>query len=199
MLGRIELTKGGTFIKTKRHSLSFILLWVLLSGLVPAQGFSAGQQESARLAELESQEAAEMANKALVKRWLEELWNQGDYRVANQLLAAEFQRHSEGYPASGPDAYVAIIKSCHDGFPDSKIVQVDELIADGNRVFVRWRWTGTHRAEFRGIGASGKTIDVLGEDVILIQDGKITDIWPLFDPLRLMLQIGAVQEVPGTP
>jgi predicted ester cyclase len=59
---------------------------------------------------------------------------------------------------------------------------------------LRWRWTGTHTAPFRGIAPSGKSIDVLGEDVIRIQDGRITDVWPLFDPLRLMLQIGAISE-----
>jgi steroid delta-isomerase-like uncharacterized protein len=155
---------------------------------------AASSEVSPRLAELEAKTEQEAANKALVKRWLEELWNQGNFVVAEELLSPDFQRHSEGYPASGPHAYAAIVKSCHDGFPDTRIVQVDELIADGDRVFVRWRWTGTHQAEFRGVAATGKAIDVLGEDVIRIQDGRITDIWPLFDPLRLMLQIGALTE-----
>ncbi len=167
------------------------LVFLLLAGLPMAAVSDEGGQ---RLAELEAKAQQEAANKALVERWLEELWNQGNFAVAEELLSADFRRHSEGYPASGPQAYAAIVKSCHDGFPDTRIVQVDELIADGDRVFVRWRWTGTHLAEFRGVAATGKPIDVLGEDVIRIQDGRITDIWPLFDPLRLMLQIGAVTE-----
>ncbi|MDZ4728351.1 MAG: ester cyclase [Xanthomonadales bacterium] len=179
----------------KPRSLKFALLMLAMLASF-AQADPDVQDAAKRLAVLEKQAALEAANKELVQRWLEELWNQGDYRVASELLAANFERHSAGYPASGPDAYVAIIKSCHDGFPDTRITQVDELIADGDLVFVRWRWTGTHQAEFRGVPATGKAIDVLGEDVIRIADGKITDVWPLFDPLRLMLQIGAVKEVP---
>ncbi len=164
---------------------------LLLAGPLMA---GASSEVSPRLAELEAKAEQEAANKALVKRWLDELWDQGNFAVAEELLSPDFRRHSEGYPASGPQAYAAIVKSCHDGFPDTRIVQVDELIADGDRVFVRWRWTGTHLAEFRGVATTGKPIDVLGEDVIRIQDGRITDIWPLFDPLRLMLQMGAVTE-----
>jgi steroid delta-isomerase-like uncharacterized protein len=176
-------------------------LWVILlvvtfgSAPVAASAAAATASDSTdRLVELEKKAALEDRNKALVKRWLEELWNQGDYRVAGVLLAEDFERHSTDHPASGPDAYLAIIKSCHDGFPDSNIVQVDELLAEGDRVFVRWRWTGTHQADFLGVPASGKRIDVLGEDVIRIQDGRITDVWPLFDPLRVLLQIGAIEQ-----
>lgn len=172
-----------------KQSTLLALLLLFTSIINPARGADAAQ-----LPALEAKAATEAANKQLVRRWLSELWDQGNYEVASSLLSADFKRHSEGYPATGPEAYAAIVKSCHDGFPDTKIVMVDELIADGDRVFVRWRWTGTHTEAFRGIAPSGNAIDVLGEDVIRIQDGKITDIWPLFDPLRLMLQIGAISE-----
>ena len=144
--------------------------------------------------DLRTKAELETANKALVRRWLSELWHAGDYTVAAELLAGDFKRHSAGHPAAGPEAYAAIVKSCHDGFPDTDISMVGELLADGDRVFVRWRWTGTHTGEFRGVAPTGRPIDVLGEDVIRIQNGQITDIWPLFDPLRLMLQIGAIEK-----
>lgn len=174
-------------------SLVLLMLTTPARADTTAQSGPAEQDSATRLATLESKAQQEAANKALVKRWLEELWDAGDYSKVGEILSADFQRHSEGYPASGPDGYVAIIQSLHDGFPDSKITQVDELLADGDRVFVRWRWTGTHLADFRGIPASGKAIDVLGEDVIRIQNGRITDVWPLFDTLRALLQIGAIQ------
>jgi steroid delta-isomerase-like uncharacterized protein len=147
-----------------------------------------------KLAAYDAQAALELANKNLVRRWLAELWDGGDFAIASELLASDFKRHSEGYPATGPVAYANIVKSCHDAFPDTRIVLADALMADGDRVFVRWRWTGTHKAPFRGIAPTGKAIDLLGEDVILVKDGKITDIWPLFDPLRLMLQIGVLEQ-----
>ena len=162
-----------------------------------ALGAAAGRADDSttdRLTAYEAQAAREDANKALVRRWLTELWDQGNFAVATELLAPDFKRHSSGYPASGPEAYAAIVRSCHDGFPDTRIVMVDELIAEDDRVFVRWRWTGTHKGTFRGVEATGNAIDVLGEDVIRIESGRITDIWPLFDPLRLMLQIDAIEQ-----
>ncbi len=148
------------------------------------------------LAEYRARVALEQAHKDIIHRWLSELWDQAHYSVAAELLTADFKRHSEseGYAAEGPEAYAAIIKSCHDGFPDSRITLVD-MIAENDKVFVRWHWTGTHTAEFRGIPASGKAISVYGEDLIHFRDGKISGIWPLFDPLRLMLQIGAIEQV----
>ncbi|KAA1188430.1 ester cyclase [Pseudohalioglobus sediminis] len=169
-------------------------LGVLLLALLP---YANAAGEDRELAALRAQANTESANKELVRRWLSELWDQARFEVADELLAEKFTRHSEGYPAQGPDAYVAIIKSCHDAFPDTRITMVAEPIAEGDRVFVRWRWTGTHEHPFRGVAPTSRKIDVLGEDVIRIQDGRITDVWPLFDPLRLMFQLGALQQVAG--
>jgi len=148
------------------------------------------------LAEFRVRVAMEQTHKDIIHRWLNELWDQGNFSVATELLTEDFQRHSEseGYAAEGPEAYAAIVKSCHDGFPDTRITLVD-MIAENDKVFVRWHWTGTHTAEFRGIPASGNEISVYGEDLIQFRDGKISAIWPLFDPLRLMLQIGAIEQV----
>jgi steroid delta-isomerase-like uncharacterized protein len=187
----LTATRNRTGTISARPLVASVLLLVLgASGSGPLHGDAPGGP-----AALEAKAAREAANKALVRRWLDELWDQGDYAVANELLVPDFRRHSAEYPANDPAAYAAIVKSCHDAFPDTRISLVDELIADGDRVFVRWRWTGTHRAAFRGIAATGRAIDVLGEDVIRIQDGRITDVWPLFDPLRLMLQLGAIERL----
>ncbi len=187
------MIEAGLKNAVQRSSLIW-LITTLLSGLLLSTPGHADPGAS-NTQSLEHKAAQEAANKALVQRWLTELWHEGRFDVAEELLATNFRRHSSGYPAVGPAAYAAIVKSCHDGFPDTQITQVDDLIADGDQVFVRWRWTGTHKAEFRGIPATDRSIDVLGEDVIRIVDGQITDIWPLFDPLRLMLQIGAIAPV----
>lgn len=137
----------------------------------------------------ESKKAIEEANKALIKRWLAELWDKGNYAVAQEILVPDFIRHSKAAPATGPKQYAAIVKSCHDAFPDTKIELVD-MIAEGDKVFVRWSWTGTHKAAFRKIPPTGKKIHVFGCDLIRIKDGKLVELWPLFDPLRLMKQLG---------
>lgn len=152
--------------------------------------------DDSELAAYRARTVREQAHKDIIHRWLSELWDQGNYSIAAELLTADFKRHSEseGYAAESPEAYAAIVKSCHDGFPDTRITLVD-MIAEDDKVFVRWHWTGTHTSEFRGIPATGKEISVYGEDLIHFRDGKISAIWPLFDPLRLMLQIGAVEQI----
>ena len=176
------------------------LRWISLSMgvvLLTLLPYAKAASEEQELAAFRAQAKTEFENKELVRRWLSELWDQARFEVADELLAEKFTRHSEGYPAQGPDAYVAIIKSCHDAFPDPRITMVGEPIAEGDRVFVRWRWTGTHEGTFRGVTPTYREIDVLGEDVIRVEDGRITDVWPLFDPLRLMFQLGAVLQAPG--
>ena len=175
----------------------YLLISALSFGACHVQADMQAQSAKAdetQLAEYQARIALEQAHKAIIQRWLDELWDQADFSVATELLTEDFKRHSEGYPAVGPEAYAAIIKSCHDGFPDTRITLVD-MIAENDKVFVRWHWTGTHTAEFRGVPASGKEINVYGADLIQFRDGKISDIWPLFDPLRLMLQIGAIEQV----
>jgi len=175
--------------------LAGLLLIVTMAVDVQAQSPKANPGvTNAEWAAYQARTAMEKANKEITRRWLSELWDGGNYAVAAELLTADFKRHSTELPATGPEAYAAIIKACHDGFPDTKITLVD-LIAEDDKVFVRWHWTGTHQADFLGVPATGKPIDVYGEDLIIFRDGKISEIFPLFDTLRVMLQIGAIQSV----
>ncbi|HEX5017438.1 MAG TPA: ester cyclase [Actinomycetes bacterium] len=72
-------------------------------------------------------------------------------------------------------------------------VDVEQSIADGDRVAVRMTMTGTHTGDFAGVPASGNQIDVPSCDVLRIQDGKVAEYWPLCDTARLFSQLNQVQ------
>ena len=77
-------------------------------------------------------------------------------------------------------------------------MQVEDVIADGGRVVARVRYTGTHRGEFMGMPAAGKSVDVNLIDIHVVgDDGLVHEHWGVMDALALMQQLGAVPA--GTP
>ena len=76
-------------------------------------------------------------------------------------------------------------------FPDID-VSVDDLIAEGDRVVIRWTGTGTHSGEFMGVPATGVKISVTGIAIDRIEGGKIVEHWEQFDTLGMMQQLGAI-------
>ena len=135
-------------------------------------------------------------NKAAVRRWLEEGWNQGNVAVIDALAAPDFVDHHllPGFPpnASGHKAWLQAARA---GFPDVHIA-IEDMIAEGDKVVTRMRVTGTHTGEFLGIPPSGKSISIGGIGISRIVDGKSVEYWESFDALGLMQQIGAIP-LPG--
>jgi steroid delta-isomerase-like uncharacterized protein len=75
------------------------------------------------------------------------------------------------------------------GFPDYR-TEIEDEFADGDRVVIRWRSTGTHLGEFQGLAPTGKTITVSGITISRYADGKIVESWVGFDTQDLMRQLG---------
>ena len=81
-------------------------------------------------------------------------------------------------------------------FPDLRM-EPEDVLASGDKVVARTRGTGTHRGEFMGIPASGKSIDVELIDIMRFgEDGLVTEHWGVFDALTMMQQLGAIPEGP---
>jgi steroid delta-isomerase-like uncharacterized protein len=76
-------------------------------------------------------------------------------------------------------------------FPDIRYT-VEDLIAEGDRVAIRWRWSGTHRAPFRGIPVSQKQVSDSGIAIYRFQDGRIVQTWLETNRLGFLQQIGVV-------
>jgi steroid delta-isomerase-like uncharacterized protein len=132
------------------------------------------------------------ANKAVVRRFLESVINQGDLGAAGELCAADLAWHG-GSVGEYHDlaAFQQGLAPFFTAFPDLR-VEVEDMLADGDRVVARYTWRGTQRGEFFGIAATGRSVEVAGTSIYRLEDGKIAEEWWLEDMLGLMRQLGAL-------
>ncbi len=136
-------------------------------------------------------------NKALTRRWFEDLFNTGDLAVADELTAQDSVNHDPtlGDLPRGPEGDKQVVNLYRGGFPDANIT-VEEQIAEGDKVVTRWTARGTHQGELMGVAPSGNRAEVSGMTINRVSGGKIAETWTNFDALGLMQQIGAIPE-PG--
>jgi steroid delta-isomerase-like uncharacterized protein len=134
-------------------------------------------------------------NKALVRRWVEEVLNTrdiSDQSPAYQLVAADFVGHFPGQPPiEGLEAFRQFGSLYFSAFPDLQITP-EELIAEGDKVTMRYGWCGTQQGELMGIPATGKQVRASGISILRIANGKIAEQWDSFDNLGLLQQLGVV-------
>ncbi len=98
----------------------------------------------------------------------------------------------------GPDGMAATIKPLIAAFPDMQWT-IDDLLADGEKVVVRWTWHGTQSAEFRGFPNSGKAVTNHAIAVYELREGKIVGVHMESDRLGFFTQIGVVPQALVTP
>jgi predicted ester cyclase len=77
------------------------------------------------------------------------------------------------------------------GFPDLT-VDIDDIIAEGEKVAHRFTFRGTHRGEFLGIPPTGNLVTAPGMQMNLFSGGKCIEVWSVHDSFRFLSQIGAV-------
>jgi steroid delta-isomerase-like uncharacterized protein len=134
-------------------------------------------------------------NKALVRRWVEEVLNTrdvSDQSPAYQLVAADFVGHFPGQPPiEGLEAFRQFGSLYFSAFPDLQITP-EELIAEGDKVTIRYGWRGTQQGELMGFPATGKQVRASGISILRIANGKIAEQWDSFDNLGLLQQLGVV-------
>jgi steroid delta-isomerase-like uncharacterized protein len=132
-------------------------------------------------------------NKALARRWFEELFNTQNLDVADEITAQDAVSHDPLLTAlpSGPEGDKYVVNLYHSAFPDAQIT-VEDQIAEGDRVVTRWTGRGTHQGEFMDVPPSGNRIEIAGMTVNRVSRGKIVEIWTIFDALGMMRQIGAL-------
>jgi predicted ester cyclase len=135
------------------------------------------------------------ANKAVVQQWLERAWNQGDYRVLPDCIAADAvigALHEAAKPYDPAEAEAGI-RRWRDAFADYRYHKV-ELVAEGDTVVVCAAFTGTLTAPYT-IGAqtvppAGQTIDVPEVLICRLRDAKITEVRVIYRHLLFLKQLG---------
>jgi steroid delta-isomerase-like uncharacterized protein len=129
-------------------------------------------------------------NKALISRFYEEVWSRGNLDVADEVFAADYERHdlrpTEAIP--GPAGQKSIAADFRAAFPDLRWI-VDLLVAEGDYVVGRWTAEGTHRGPWGTIAATGRPMKLSGVNIFRFENGKVAEIWNYRDDLGLMQQL----------
>ena len=128
-------------------------------------------------------------NKALVRRFFEELWNQGNMAVADELLGPSHVHHFPDGDVDGPDGVKQLVSMLRTTFPDFHM-RTDDVIAEADKVVMRFTIRGTHQGEGMGSSPTGKVITYTGIDIFRIVEGKIIERWGEIDAVGLMRQLG---------
>ena len=146
----------------------------------------------------EDQDLSEAENIVTLERFVEEVINQGRYEAADELVEENFVE-LDPLPGQqeGREGLKDVIRMMRTAFPDIHWV-VEETIASEDKVASRFKWTGTHRGEFLGIPATGRTITVPGVVIDRLTGGKMADSRILMDTLAMMQQLGVIP-TPGGP
>jgi steroid delta-isomerase-like uncharacterized protein len=132
------------------------------------------------------------ANKALVRRFYDEVWARGNLDVADDIFAKEYVRHDfrDGEPEAGPEGQKQIAAAFRAAFPDLSW-NVDFVIAEGDLVAGRWTAAGTHQGPWAGAEPTGRAMRFSGMNVFRFADGKVVEIWNHRDDLGLIQQLEA--------
>jgi steroid delta-isomerase-like uncharacterized protein len=130
-------------------------------------------------------------NKALVRRFVEEFWNEGNLSAADELMAVDAEIHMPTGEVVNLDGLKSFAGSWRESFPDWHST-FEELITEGDRVAERWTGRGTHRGGLQGIPPTGKRVEVPGSVFYRIVGGKIVEFRGRLDMMSLMQQLGAI-------
>ena len=129
-------------------------------------------------------------NKALTRRFYEETINKGNVDAFDEFLSSDFIDHNPD-PGQGPgrEGLKQSFEQGRAAFPDLRLT-IDDMIAEGDKVVTHLTFTGTHKAEYGGIPATGKQVRVTAIDIIRITGGKAVESWGLSDAAGMMQQLG---------
>ena len=139
-------------------------------------------------------------NRAIVQRFYDEVWNEGNVDVAWEVFAEDYVRHdlrpTQALP--GPGGQSKIAEDFRSAFPDLQM-ELDLILGEGDLVAARWTTEGTNTGAWAGRPATGKRARFSGVNIFRFRDGKVVELWNHRDDLGLMQQIGAEIFAGATP
>lgn len=129
-------------------------------------------------------------NSTIVKSFVDTVLTKGEIDSSDQFFWEDMVEQVP-LPGQGPglNGLKDVLRGMRAAFPDMHWT-VEEQIAEGGKVVTRFEWTGTHRAEFFGVPATGRPVKVWGIVIDRLEGGKIKDTRIIMDTLGLMMQLG---------
>jgi predicted ester cyclase len=129
------------------------------------------------------------ANKALVRRFYQDVYVDWNLALVDEVVSPQFTSHDwpEG-GLTGPQAFRDYYAAIRSAVPDARY-EVDDLISEADRVVVRWRLLGTHQGEFGGIAPTGRAIVLKGIAIYRVDSGRLMERWVVSDLHGLLEEI----------
>ena len=132
-------------------------------------------------------------NKKLIKKF-ETMINTADEKLAEELVSsnAPFYTPASPEPLFGGKGYLSVVHWMRSGFSDVQWHMAD-MVADEDKVAVKWDMTGTHDGEFMGIKPTGRKISVCVMNFYYFnKDGKVTNDVAAEGMIGILRGIGAM-------
>ena len=133
-------------------------------------------------------------NKATFRRYVEEVWTQGNLDLADEIFSQNYISHqSDGSQLErSPEDVKRFVKEWRDAFRLEEN-SLEDQVAEGDKVVSRWRLVAIHEGEFRGIAPSGRRIEVTGIGIFRFsEEGKVVESWDALDQLGMLRQMGVI-------
>jgi steroid delta-isomerase-like uncharacterized protein len=131
-------------------------------------------------------------NKRVQRRVIEEVFNRGDLDLVDELFSQNHVQHDPSGPqvGQGTEEFKGTVSAIRAAFPDLHM-QIEDHIAEGDRVVTRWVGSDTHRGDFMGVPPTGNRVSMTGTVIDRFADGKIEESWNLYDALGMLTQMEA--------
>lgn len=126
--------------------------------------------------------------KATIRRLYEEIINSGDLAALQEVIAPEYTGPN-GEP--GPAGFASTVTGLRAAFPDIRFT-IEDLLADRDRVVVRWTWQGTHRGPFAGVAPTLRSVNNSGIAIYTLRGSRVISSVLQADRLGVLQQLGVV-------
>jgi steroid delta-isomerase-like uncharacterized protein len=133
------------------------------------------------------------ANKALIRRWFEEVWNKGRADAITEMMAEDCIVHGlseDGQPMDRA-AFFSFHTTFREAFPAIEVV-VEDVITEGDKLAARCSVRGKHEGDGLGFKATGATAEFDGIGLARVKDGMFVEVWNNFDFMKMYKQLGVM-------
>ncbi len=131
-------------------------------------------------------------NKQIIERYLKRAWGDGDWATAEEVVTENAVFHDqvrEGDLPPGREGVRVAMERIATGMPDF-VMEVHDIVAEGDIVVIRWSATGTHAGDFNGFPATGRVATLYAISVVRMKEGRIVEGWQETDRLGMAQQLG---------
>ncbi len=113
------------------------------------------------------------------------------HRGFRPRVAPDARPRARSEQAPGRDGFIAFVSRLHAAFPDLQI-DIEDEVAAGDKVLVRYQVTGTHQGDFMGLAGTGRQLTWPAMMLANVKNGQVAEIWLQWDRLAVMQQLGVI-------